>query len=102
VSRPKAVAGRVTVALRTVCGKKEVDVEEHTELLKEFMAARSKYRDLYKRLIDLGRAGVIDPADLLAAGCNAGDKCHGGDGDIAIDKIDQVINPERRQGRAAK
>jgi hypothetical protein len=62
---------------------------EQSELVREFMDARARYRELYLKLLDLKVPGVIDPADLVAAACNAGDKCHGGTDAMKLERVGQ-------------
>jgi len=65
---------------------------EHDKLVQDFKEARAKYRELYAKIIDIGVKGVIDPRELSAAKCEAGDSCHGGSTDIALERL---VPPER-------
>ena len=64
------------------------------QLVKEFKEARTRYRELYGKIIDIGVKGVIDPQDLVAAKCGAGDSCHGGSTDIALERL--ILPLERK------
>jgi hypothetical protein len=64
------------------------------QLIKEFKEAKKRYRDLFIEIIKERVPGVINPEDLVAAKCDAGDSCHGGSNDIAKDFI---IDPAFRK-----
>ncbi len=59
------------------------------ELRAEFLKIRERYLDLFRKLIELKVPGVIDP---LAAACNVGEVCHGGE---FLTSMDIRVLPEK-------